>query len=192
MLNVKHQIRLILIQNQLKMESKVSKLRENNFKDVERKAGFYRWWFKKDAACKLIEQMQEWLPDKDMFLRRDIDGETYVALYFGISKDMRGRIKWHASQKHTPSTVSKGFLSTLRQTLSALLTTRMSVSYNVVNTFIDDNCIWEWEYSDDPHKVELAELSRDDCYYPLNVKDNKTICKDAIDWLKQERARYRN
>jgi len=171
---------------------KVSNLRNEKFKSVEKKPGVYRWWFKKDAAFMLVKSMQMWLPDQDRFLIRTIGGETYVALYFGISKDMRGRIKWHASQKHTPSTVSKGFLSTLRQTLSALLTTRMSVSYNVVNTFIDDNCIWEWEYSDDPHKVELAELSRDDCYYPLNVKDNKTICKDAIDWLKQERARYRN
>lgn len=172
---------------------KVSNLRKEKFISVEKgQSGFYRWWFKKEAAFMLIKNMQEWLPDEDRFLIRTIEGETYVALYFGISRDMRGRIKWHACQKHTPSTVSKGFLSTLRQTLSALLEERMSVSYDLVNKLIDENCMWEWDYSEDPHKVELDELSQEHYYYPLNVKDNKTICKEAIDWLKQERAKYRN
>lgn len=172
---------------------KVSNLRNEKFMSVEKgQSGFYRWWFKEDAAFVLIEKMQKWLPDKNKFLLRDIDRKTYVALYFGISKDMRGRIKWHACQKHTPSTVSNGFLSTLRQTLSALLEKHMSVSYDIVNKFIDENCIWEWDYSDNPHKVELEELSQEHYYYPLNVKDNKTICKEAIDWLIQERAKYRN
>ena len=78
----------------------------------------------------------------------------------------------------------------LNQNLKEVNETKQSK--NNVNKFIDENCIWEWDYSDNPHKVELEELSQEHYYYPLNVKDNKTICKEAIDWLIQERAKYRN
>ena len=179
----------------MKMEtSKVSVLRECKFKCVEKRPGFYRWWFKKEAAQSLIKNMTGWLTEDDKFLIQNFDGEEYIALYFGISKDMRGRIKWHANQKHTSSTVSKGFLSTLRQTLSALLETPMSQSYQAINDFIDCNCIWEWSYTDTceaAHLVELSVLSQRDYYYPLNVKDNQTVHTDALKWLRQQRKEYR-
>lgn len=176
------------------MENKVSELRNNKFRSIEKRPGFYRWWFKEDVAFTLIQEMNRWLPEKDRFLIKDFCGEKYIALYIGISKDMKGRIKWHTCQKHTFSNVNRGFLSTLRQTLSALLKIQMSVSYEEVNRLIDDNCIWEWSYSnsfEDAHQVELQVLSQNYCY-PLNVKDNKTICKDALNWLKQQRAKYRH
>lgn len=174
--------------------SKVSLLRDNKFKLIDKKPGFYRWWFKEEAAHRLIKEMKRWLPEEDKFLTMDHEGDKYIALYFGISKDMRGRIRWHASQKHTSSNINKGFLSTLRQTLSALLETPMSMSYQTINDFIDNNCIWEWSYTNtkaDAEVFEKKELSKK-YYYPLNVKDNNTICKNALKWLIGVRAEYRH
>ena len=183
--------------NSMQMETrKVSALRENNFKCVKRKPGYYIWWFEKEAAESLIEDMDEWLTDKGKLLTRKFDDLEYVALYFGISKNMRGRIRWHASQKHTSSTVSKGFLSTLRQTLSALLGSPMSKSCQIINKFIDDNCIWEWAYTDTPEEarqIELETLSQNSpYYYPLNVEANHTIHKDAVIWLKEKRKEHKH
>ena len=175
--------------------NKVSALRNCKFKCVDKRPGFYRWWFRKDAAEFLIKNMTKWLPAKDKFLIQNFDGEEYIALYFGISKDMRTRIKWHASDKHKPSSVCTGFLSTLRQTLSALLEIPMTESEDAINNFLDDNCIWEWSYTDThetARQVELNTLSPDSpFYYPLNVESNHTIHKDALKWLKQQRKKYR-
>lgn len=175
---------------------KVSVLRECKFKCVDKRPGFYRWWFKKEAAQSLIKNMTEWLTENDRFLTKDFDGVEYVALYFGISNDMRVRIRWHASNKHTQSSVSSRFLSTLRQTLSALLETPMSESEDAVNKFIDDNCIWEWSYTDkleEARQVELDTLSPNSpYYYPLNVEDNNTIPQKATKWLKDQRKEYRH
>ena len=175
--------------------SKVSALRDCKFKCVDKRPGFYRWWFRKNAAEFLIKNMIDWLPVKDRFLIQNFDGEEYIALYFGISKDINGRIRWHASQKHTSSAVSKGFLSTLRQTLSALLERPMSLSYQDINCFMDCNCIWEWSYTDTyemARQVELNTLSPNSpYYYPLNVESNHTIHKDALKWLKGQRKEYR-
>ena len=173
---------------------KIELLREHQFSSIEKKPGYYRWWFKKEAAEQLIRELYEWLPEADKFLTEVIYGEEYIALYFGISKNLKGRIKWHASQKHTPSAISRGLLSTLRQTLSALLKEKMSVSYETINEFMDENCIWEWEYSDtyaDAQKVESDILRNQEHYYPLNIKENHTVNKDILKWLKGKRSLYR-
>lgn len=175
--------------------SKVSDLRERKFKCVDKRPGFYRWWFKKETAESLIKNMGKWLTEKDKFLMQNFDGDAYIALYFGISKDMRTRIKWHSSDKHKPSSVSTGFISTLRQTLSALLEIPMTESEDAINNFLDNNCIWEWSYTDThemARQVELNTLSPNSSYYyPLNVESNHTVHKDALKWLKLQRKEYR-
>ena len=123
---------------------------------------------------------------------RKIEGECYLALYFGISKDMLARAKWHILQKHTLSAVRNGTLSTLRQTLSGLLKNRMTESENVVNQFIDDNCYWEWEYDADPKLRESKELSSDNECYPLNIQENMTVSKIVLKQLKEVRRHYKN
>ena len=87
------------------------------------------------------------LPDIDinMIRRREIDGKLYLALYLGISKDLKGRIKWHTCQYHTPSTVNSGFLSTFRQTLTSLLNIDITNSKNILNWFVEENSYLEWE-----------------------------------------------
>lgn len=160
--------------------------------------GYYRWWFKASAAQMLLQQTE--LPEIDFDkLNKRIDesnNEIYYALYVGISKNMLDRIRWHVEQKHTNANAKNGTLSTLRQTLSALLGIDMTKSEQDINNFIDDNCIWEWEYSKDiscAQKWEKAELSNKNYWYPLNINENKSLLADKrfIQKLKELRKKYR-
>ena len=72
--------------------------------------GVYCWWFKQDVALELLKAFPEF--DRDKLQSRQIDGETYLALYFGISKNLKERIEWHVSQQHTPSAVKSGKILT--------------------------------------------------------------------------------
>lgn len=174
---------------------KVSVLRElliQKQSGIENRKGVYCWWFSSDAAKDLLSQLGLTQSDISRIqVRLMEDGKEYWALYFGISKDMLSRAKWHILQRHTVSAVKYGTLSTLRQTISALLNTPMSVSEDAVNAFIDSNCYWEWEYDDNPEDREHRALSSPVCY-PLNIKDNKTINKYVISLLKRLRRLHKD
>jgi hypothetical protein len=174
--------------------AKVSVLRElllqkrSRIEDIK---GVYRWWFKNDAAKDLISELNLTQSDTERIqVRLMEDGQEYWALYFGISTDMLSRAKWHILQPHTISAVKHGTLSTLRQTISALLNIPMSKSEDIVNAYIDANCYWEWEYNDNPEDIERKALSSSVCY-PLNIKENKTVSKSIISQLKILRKEYK-
>ena len=164
----------------------------NKTSGIEKLPGIYCWWFKKEEAQKLLVNLPL-IPDElDKIQKRDIDGEEYWALYFGISKDMLGRAKWHITQKHTTSAVKYGTLSTLRNTIGSLLDKDMlSKSEEIVNRSMDDNCYWEWEYCQRFKKVELQELSSIDKCYPLNIQENKTVNKEVLKKLRYIRKLHK-
>ena len=104
---------------------------------------------------------------------------------------MLGRAKWHILQKHSVSAVKHGTLSTLRQSLSALLDIDMSFSEEDINMFMDNNCYWEWEYTDNSKIEETNALRSNDKCYPLNIQDNLTVGKDIIKNLKRIRKEHK-
>lgn len=151
------------------------------------KAGVYRWWFRKESAENLLASVKD-LVEWDHIQRKSIDGEDYLALYFGMTKNIRNRLKWHISQKHRPNSIKSGLISTLRKTLSALLDQPLSASEEEINQFIDGNCVLEWEYCDsetEAKKIEKEEL--EETYYPLNLQGNKRTSKELKSVLKQKR-----
>ena len=95
------------------------KEKDPKFLSVAKEPGVYRWWFPRDLAEKLLKPLTG--VDTKQISKEIVDGEEYWCLYLGIAKDLRQRIRWHACQKHSPSAVKHGFLSTLRQSISALL-----------------------------------------------------------------------
>ena len=173
----------------------VSTLREqlsNRASGIEPlRGGVYCWWFKREAAQNLLAKLPLTQKELAKIQEREIEDESYLALYFGISKDMLVRAKWHILQKHSPSAVKYGTLSTLRQTLSALLGVDMSKSKDTVNDFIDSNCYWEYEYKANPKVIESTELSSIDKCYPLNIQENKTVSKKVIKALSTLRKTVR-
>lgn len=164
------------------------KLHTKNY-NIQHKGGVYCWWFKKEAAERLISVLSLSEDEKTRIQRRTIDDHEYWALYFGISSDMLERAKWHIIQHHSESTVKYGTLSTLRKTISALLGVHISKSEDKVNGFLDKYCYWEWEYDDNYKQRETNELSSRNRCYPLNIQENKTIRKNVIDKLKSLRCK---
>lgn len=154
--------------------------------------GIYRWWFDEEGAKILLDRMGMHSPSQDPKIQKQcIEGKTCYALYFGISKNLRKRIEWHVYQKHRDSAVKTGILSTLRQTLSALLDMDMSRAEEKVNKFIKAHCYWEWEENANYLEIEKRELSSDDYYYPLNIQDNKSLPKQYVNSLKDLRKQHK-
>ena len=178
----------------MKNLSKVSLLRvqlKNGESVISNRKGIYCWWFKKNSAEIILSKLDLNENEINRIQKRDIEGEEYWALYFGISNDMLGRAKWHILQKHSVSAVKHGTLSTLRQSLSALLDIDMSFSEEDINMFMDNNCYWEWEYTDNSKIEETNALRSNDKCYPLNIQDNLTVGKDIIKNLKRIRKEHK-
>lgn len=174
---------------------KVSTLREqlsNRASGIEPlRGGVYCWWFKREAAQTLLAKLPLTQEELAKIQAQEIEGESYLALYFGISKDMLARAKWHTLQKHSPSAVKHGTLSTLRQTISALLGEDISQSEGTVNEFIDSNCYWEWEYDESYKLRETDVLSSTTKCYPLNIQENKTVTKEVRKELSKLRKQHK-
>ena len=176
----------------IKSVKELRRLIDNGKNPVEAKPGVYRWWFKKDVTLELLKNFPSL--NEMPLLSREINGNVYLGLYFGMSANMRQRIKWHVCQHHSLSSVNSGFLSTLRQTLSALLKVEMSKSEDLVNKFIDINCYWEWEYTQsktEALQIEKNELSQSPHYYPLNVKNHKRVSNQWLHYLNSLRNTFR-
>ena len=173
---------------------KVSELRkrlENRTSGIEKEGGVYCWWFKREIAQTLLKELPLTQDEFSKIQRREIESEEYWALYFGISRDMLGRAKWHITKKHKPTAVKYGTVSTLRNTLGALCGIDMSKSEKVVNDLMDENCYWEWEYDKEYKVRETNELSSKDKCYPLNIQENKTISKEGLITLSRLRSLHK-
>ena len=173
---------------------KVSELRkrlEDRTIGIEKKGGVYCWWFKREVAQTLLKELPLTQDELSKIQRREIEGEEYWALYFGISRDMLGRAKWHITKKHKPTAVKYGTVSTLRHTLGALLGKDMSDSEKSVNDLMDENCYWEWEYDKEYKARETNELSSTDKCYPLNIQENKTVSKEVLKTLSRLRSLHK-
>ncbi|MCK3655246.1 hypothetical protein A4G19_05595 [Pasteurellaceae bacterium Macca] len=157
--------------------------------NIPQQYGVYRWWFPIDSAKVLIAPLVG--VDESKIQKEFIGDKEYWCLYFGISKDLRARSKWHIAQSHTESAIKHGFLSTLRQTLSALLQKPMSDSQECVNHILD-KAYWDWcvtESEGTTKAIEKKYLSEG--YYPLNITNNKGVSREIIHQLKKFRKEYR-
>ena len=173
--------------------AQLRKMIENKTLSVNNCPGVYRWWFREDVAQRLLSNLPQ--VDTKRISKRMLDdgNHCYWALYFGISKDLQQRIVWHISQSHTPSAVKTGFLSTLRQTISALLNQDMTKCQDAVNCILN-TCYWEWDYvatEEDADDIETKELSQYQYIYPLNVAKNKTVSKEHLKCLTKLRRDFR-
>lgn len=156
---------------------------------ISEEPGVYRWWFPKDLAFKLLTTLKG--VDNGAIMKEQIDGNECWCLYFGISKDLRQRIKWHVAQRHSASAVRSGFLSTLRKTISALLQQDETASEQAVNDVLDQ-CYWDWcatPSHDDAKRIETKTLATG--YFPLNVQENKGVDASIVRQLKQLRKAYK-
>jgi len=162
------------------------RLESREQKTVEDFPGVYRWWFPKAEAEKLLEKFTTPLQKEDRILQEwEHGGITYQALYFGMSSNLRRRIRWHIRGPFKSST--------LRRTLRAVVApdTDDKSAEIAVNRLID-TCLWEWEYTKDTKEAkdrEEKELSQSLYAYPLNISENKTMTSE---WIKELRNLRKN
>ena len=166
------------------------KAQDPRFRDIPKEPGVYRWWFPRDLAEKLLEPLAG-VDTKQISKKKIIDGKEYWCLYFGIAKDLRQRIRWHACQKHSPSAVKHGFLSTLRQSISALLGLDQTMSAAAVSDVLEQ-CYWDWCPTVTKEKAEAIEKERlSNEYFPINIQGNKEVDLSVIKQLKELRKKHK-
>lgn len=165
-----------------------------NITIIQAHPGIYRWWFPVNKAKKIIWKLGGRY-DIDELLHKHIDGNDYVALYFGEAggKGLLRRIEDHLTQTHTPSLVRHGGLSILRQTLCAIEGLDMSSKEGEdrVNAIMNE-CWLEWDYTNDAQEaktLESKELSTN-CY-PLNIQKNTLADNIATARLKELRKTHK-
>jgi len=115
--------------------------------------------------------------DYESIEKEEINGKQYWCLYFGSSSDLVQRFYWHTTQGHSTTAIKNSALSTLRQTICALLKINQSdaTAKQKVDDILDE-CYWEWYATssiEDPEIIEKEELEKG--YYPLNIRDNEGV-----------------
>ena len=120
-----------------------------------------------------------------------IQGEEYWCLYFDIGKDLRQRIRWHACLKYTASAVKHGILSTLRQSVSALLQLDQTTSTDKVSELLE-RCYCDWlstAFKEEAKIIEKRESSKG--YFPINIQENKSVAPTVLAQLKSLRKEHK-
>jgi len=134
----------------------------NQLKDIclPQERGVYFWYVDKNGAQQLGINIDKCFCKNEHYL-----------VYIGLAKSIYQRLNWHAFDKHKTSSITLGFLSTLRQTLSALLVGNMVNAEESVNSFMDDSMLVEFEVRPDYIEYEKNLISQYNL--PLNLRNNK-------------------
>jgi hypothetical protein len=171
------------------MVNRLKALREENWRNIPASSGIY-WWFFPESEIKDLK-ISTYCDPSDLRLE-GVGGN--VCLYLGIAKNLRQRIKWHASQKLRPSALQSGYLSTFRLSLLAL----KDYSYDEagerkINDYYDQLGV-RWEATESKEDARELELSYIDGKfdYPINIQDNRReSLARFLRFLKDRRKEYR-
>ncbi len=140
-----------------------------------KQAGVYRWWFPEERAKSLLSALNG--VDYESIKKEEINGKQYWCLYIGSSSDLEQRFYWHTTQAHSATAIKNSALSTLRQSICALLKINQSdaTAKQKVDDILDE-CYCEWcaiSSIEEAKEIEKKELKNE--YYPLNIKDNEGV-----------------
>lgn len=143
---------------------------------ITNKPGYYKWWAKKEDVEMLLEKLGVDVTFED--IESDIEkkeGMDLYCIYIGIAEkeSIGNRLDWHVIQEHKPSAIKSGYLSTLRQSLSSLLSQNQK-DEEVTNQFIDKLYIEYFEVAEEDkkelRKKEKTEMEKH--LYILNIHGN--------------------
>ena len=161
------------------MEKIIASSLSQQIRKIKKQPGAYRWWFPKEEAKELWKHFKNEMLEKNFELQeREIDGEPYIAMYYGISNNMRNRICNHLFGPFRSST--------FRKTLGSIIATNKDSMESLADKVdkLIDKCYWEYGYVDSKKEAEnneTKELKKN--AYPLNIDKNRTVTKDWKDYL---------
>ncbi|MGB3946615.1 MAG: hypothetical protein WBM13_01405 [Bacteroidia bacterium] len=140
----------------------------NNRSMVNEVSGVYYWYIKTKSFKKIFPELPDFIKNNPKQLTKD---QEYVLVYVGIANNLRERLLWHLDQKHTLSAIRSGFLSTLRQSLSAIAFATMANCDKELNDFFEKNLLVKWVEHSSPRDEEKKLLIK--YILPLNIQGNK-------------------
>ena len=148
---------------------RVVNLKGNLSKYVLESPGVYRLWFPEKEILNILNDCNLY---KERIQYRNINGQYYVALYFGESGNLRDRFKNHINGPDNKST--------LRRTLANHLD---KLNTEDIDSLIR-KCYLEWLYLCKKcvaQSIEASELASPFHFYPFNQTDHIFATKDAND-----------
>ena len=131
------------------------------FINLPKDSGVYFWYISSEGASKLGIKVEKCFQKENKYL-----------IYIGLAKSIKQRLEWHCFEKNRKSNIKSGFLSTLRQTLSALIVGNMNHSEKIINKFMDNYMEVEFEIRKDYKEYEKKLIS--EYNLPLNLRGNKS------------------
>lgn len=154
----------------------VKNIREKNLK-ISKEPIIYYWWFKTSVFFDLLSKLESEI-EFDKIKLQNFKGIEYGLLYIGQAKNGHDRlVKYHMLDDNNfhEKGVENGRLSSLRTTLCGLLDLPMSKSKNILNDFMDENCIVEYENCTLEKLNEFEQIKIKGNYLPLNYQHTKGI-----------------
>lgn len=143
--------------------------------------GYYKWWAKKEDVEIILKKLDVDVRFEDV--ETDIEkkeGLDLYCIYIGIAvnESIRNRLNWHVNQRHTSSAINSGFLSTLRQSLSSILShnqmneeiTNQFIDKLYIEYFIDENGIRSPKAKEKIREIEKEAMKKH--LYILNIQGN--------------------
>ena len=165
-----------------------------NMQSVSDKPGVYQWWASKDDLLVILQALDVQFSNVQSDLEEQ-DG--LYCVYAGIAwrESLRSRLNWHINQKNTVSSVKSKFLSTLRQSIAAILGVSMTDT-EAVNDFMDrlrvsydtmDFAIKSQEAKQTAHNWERNKFNSGKLYI-LNIQENRSHPRAPYKKLKELRV----
>ena len=162
----------------MKINAKELRNKEALLNIPDRLPGYYKWWAEKPDLDIILLALDADFSELSSFIEQK-DGLYCIYVGIAAKESIRKRLDWHVNDSHTPSRVLSGTLSTLRQSISSVVT-HNQYDKDATNAFIDKLTI-EWFTIDDPIKSheaidKLYTIERNimsEHLYVLNIQDNK-------------------
>ena len=173
--------------------SNVASLR-GDIRNISDKPGVYQWWASKSDLLTILQALGMQFSD----VQNDLEEQDgYYCVYVGIAwrESLRSRLNWHINQKNTISSVKSKFLSTLRQSIAAVLGVPMTDT-DAVNDFMDrlqvsygemDFAIRSQDAKQAAHGWERNKFNSGKLYI-LNIQGNRTHPQSPCKKLRELRA----
>lgn len=136
---------------------KASMLRHiDELNKISSKPGYYKWWVSKAELDIILKVLEISFSEVEKALETK---SGLFCVYIGIAarESVRARLNWHINDSHTVSRVKNGTLSTLRQSISSIVSHNQ---YDKISTdlFIDKMFV-EYFYVDSPIKSDITKTA---------------------------------
>ena len=145
------------------------------------KPGYYKWWARESDLKFILKNLGKEFEDMKAFFEYSDDGSYCIYIGIATKESLRSRLNWHINTNSTKSNIKNRTLSTLKQSISALVCRNMADDEKT-NNFIDNlyveyflcNCeIKSEDALKQIKEIENSHLKNNDNLYILNIQENK-------------------